>query len=56
MKFVINTNHQRSQPTPSHCAMCQHVECYLLILILLLTLLVELMPGGCNVLNMYEST
>ena len=40
-KFVINTNHQRSQPTPSHCAMCQHVECHLLILLLLLMPLVE---------------
>jgi hypothetical protein len=36
MKFVINANHQRSQPTPSHCAMCQHMECHLLILILIL--------------------
>ena len=26
-EFVINANHQRIQPTPSHCAMCQHVEC-----------------------------
>ena len=34
-RFVINANHQRSQPTPSHCAMCQHVECHLLLLILL---------------------
>ena len=25
MKFVINAKHQRSQSTPSHCAMCQHV-------------------------------
>ena len=42
MKFVINAKHQRSQPTPSHCAMCQHVKCHLLILILiLLTSLVE---------------
>ena len=24
--FVINANHQRSQPTPSHCAMCQYME------------------------------
>jgi hypothetical protein len=39
--FVINANHQRSQPTPSHCAMCQHVECHLLILLLLLLPLVE---------------
>ena len=37
--FVINANHQRSQPTPSHCAMCQYVECHLLILILLLLLM-----------------
>ena len=35
-KFVINANHQRSQPTPSHCTMCQHVECHLLILLLFL--------------------
>jgi hypothetical protein len=33
-KFVINANHPRSQPTPSHCAMCQHVECLLLLLLL----------------------
>jgi hypothetical protein len=30
--FVINANHQRSQLTPSHCDMCQHVECLLLLL------------------------
>ena len=36
MKFVITSNHQRSQPTPLHCVMCQYVECHLLILILLL--------------------
>jgi hypothetical protein len=35
MKFVINGNHSRSPPTPSHCAMCQHVECLLLLLLLL---------------------
>ena len=41
-KFVINANHPRSQPTPSHYAMCQHVECLLLLLLfLLLLLLVE---------------
>ena len=34
-KFVINVNHQRSQPTPLHCAMCQHVKCLLLLLLLL---------------------
>ena len=41
-KFVINANHQGSQPTPSHCVMCQHVDCHLSILILILILL--LMP------------
>ena len=40
-KFVINANHQRSQPTPSHCVMCQHVECCLLILLLFLVPHVE---------------
>ena len=34
-KFVINANHQRSQPTPLHCAMCQHVKCLLLLLLLM---------------------
>ena len=34
-KFVINANHPRGQPTPLHCAMCQHVECLLLLLFLL---------------------
>jgi hypothetical protein len=33
MKFVINANHQRSQPTALHCALCQHVECLLLLLL-----------------------
>jgi hypothetical protein len=32
MKFVINTNHRRSQLTLLHCAMCQHVECLLLLM------------------------
>ena len=41
-KFVINANHQRSQPTPLHCTMCQHVECHHLLLFLrLLMSLVE---------------
>ena len=39
MKFVINANHPRSQPTPLHCTMCQHVECHLLILTLFLLLM-----------------
>ena len=34
-KVVINANHQRSQPTPLHCAMCQHVECLLLLHLLM---------------------
>ena len=34
-KFFINANHPRSQPIPSHCAMCQHVvECLLLLLLM----------------------
>ena len=33
-RFVINANHPRCQSTPSHCTMCQHVECHYLILIL----------------------
>ena len=41
MKFDINANHLRSQPTPSHDAMCQHVECHLLLFLLLLMSLVE---------------
>ena len=39
-KFVVNANHPRCQPTPSHYAMCQHVERHLLILIFLLMPLV----------------
>ena len=31
--FVINANYQRSQSTPLHCAMCQYVECLLLLLL-----------------------
>ena len=38
MKVVINANHQRSQPPPSHCTRCQHVECLLLLLLLLMSL------------------
>jgi hypothetical protein len=34
-KFVINANHPRSQPTSSHYAMCQHLECLLLLLLLM---------------------
>jgi hypothetical protein len=30
MGFAINANHHRSQPTPSHFAMCQYAECLLL--------------------------
>ena len=40
-RFVIDANHHRSQPTPSHCAMCQHVEWHLLIILILLLPLVE---------------
>jgi hypothetical protein len=29
---------KNSQPTPSHCAMCQHVECRFLLLLLLMPL------------------
>jgi hypothetical protein len=39
MKFVINANLQRSQPTSSHRAMCQHLECHLLDLITILLLM-----------------
>ena len=45
--FVINANHQRSQPTLLHCATCQYVECHLLILILLLLLLLPLVECWC---------
>ena len=45
MNIVINANHQRSQPTHSHCTMCQYVECHHLILILILLLLMLHRPG-----------
>ena len=31
--FISNANQQRSQPTPSHCAICQYGECHLLLLL-----------------------
>ena len=37
-KIVINANHQRSQPTPLHCAVCQHAECHLIIIIIIISL------------------
>jgi hypothetical protein len=37
--FFINANHPSSEPTPSHCAMCQHVEWHLLIVIIIVILL-----------------
>ena len=46
-KFVINANHQRGQPTPSHCTMCQHVECHLSIVIVNLLLLMPLVVCWC---------
>ena len=35
IKFVINANHSRSQPTPLHYVMCQLGECHLLLHLLL---------------------
>ena len=49
-KFVVDANHQRRQPTPSHCAMCQQVGCHLLIL-LLLFLLMPLVECWCMCLS-----
>jgi hypothetical protein len=31
---ISSLMHSRSQPTPLHCAMCQYVECHLLILLI----------------------
>jgi hypothetical protein len=53
-KFVINANHQRSKPTPSHCAMCQHVECHLLILLTTCWMLVHVsatLPGNASAVD-----
>ena len=49
MKFVIDANHSRSQPTPLRCTMCQYVECLLLLLLLplLLVLLAPLVECWC---------
>ena len=42
MKLVIFANHPRSQPTPSYCVMCQHVECHFFFYLLpLMPLVVE---------------
>ena len=40
-QFVINANHQRSQPTPSPCNMCQPMDHHLLLL------LMPLVEGWC---------
>jgi hypothetical protein len=37
--FFINANHPSSEPTPSYCDMCQHVEWHLLIVIIIVNLL-----------------
>ena len=57
--FVIDANHQRSQPTPSHCAMCQYMKCHLLILHLHLLLLMPHRlgsPSGVDHTNGGEGT
>ena len=51
MGFDIYVNHQRNQRTPSHCAMCQDVEC-LLLLLLLMSLVELLMMFGYVALPM----
>ena len=38
---------QKNQPAPSHCAMCQHADCHLLIPILLLRRLLLMPLVGC---------
>ena len=50
LKFFINANYSRSQPTLLHWAMCQHVECHLLILFSLL-LLMPLVECWCMCLS-----
>ena len=35
MKIITNANHPRIQPTPSYCVVCQHVECRILLLLLM---------------------
>ena len=44
-KFVVIQNHQRSQPVPSNRAICQDVECLLLLLLLLMSLFLNV--GAC---------
>ena len=45
--FVTNANHQTSKYAPSLCAMCQYVECHLLILFSLLLLFMPLVECWC---------
>jgi hypothetical protein len=44
--FINYAIHPSSQPTPSHCTVCQYVDCHLLILNLLL-LLMSLVEYWC---------